>query len=52
MCDWNKTLSFYMLSGQKIYKERKLDFDPCCASYFTNGDFLVVGGSDQKVCPV
>lgn len=32
-----------------------LDYDPTCISYFTNGDFLVIGGSNRKVpssCPV
>jgi len=46
--DWNQRLSFYMLSGRKIGKEKMLDYDPTCISYFTNGDFLVIGGSNRK----
>lgn len=49
VCDWNQRLSFYMLSGRQITKDRVLDYDPCCASYFSSGEFLVMGGSDKKV---
>eukprot|EP00040_Diaphanoeca_grandis_P002902 m.23057 g.23057 ORF g.23057 m.23057 type:complete len:1216 (-) comp14047_c1_seq1:211-3858(-) len=48
VCDWNQRLTFYMLSGRQIGKEKKLDYDPCCASYFTSGEFIVIGGSDKK----
>lgn len=33
----------------QITKEKKVDFDPCCVSYFSSGEFLVAGGSDKKV---
>lgn len=28
---------------------RVLDFDPCTLAYFSNGEYLCVGGSDRKV---
>ncbi len=37
------------LSGQQHGKDKKLDFDPCTVSYFNNGEYLLVGGSDRKV---
>jgi intraflagellar transport protein 122 len=47
--DWNQKLSFYQLSGRQISKDRDLDFDPCSIAYFSNGEYLVIGGSDRKV---
>eukprot|EP00794_Sanderia_malayensis_P006236 gene6236-6953_t len=46
--DWNKKLSFYQLSGKQIGKEKSLNFDPCSLSYFSKGDYLVLGGSDKQ----
>eukprot|EP00051_Salpingoeca_urceolata_P027998 m.484376 g.484376 ORF g.484376 m.484376 type:complete len:1206 (+) comp23337_c0_seq1:143-3760(+) len=46
--DWNQTLSFYMLSGREVLKERKLDFDPCCVSHFSTGEFMVLAGSNKQ----
>ncbi|RKO92638.1 WD40-repeat-containing domain protein [Blyttiomyces helicus] len=49
VADWNQKLSFFQLSGRQIGKDRNLGFDPCSVSYFTNGEYVVVGGSDRKV---
>lgn len=46
---WDQTLSFYSLSGKSEGKERKLGFDPCAMTYFSNGQFLCIGGSDNRV---
>nr|CAG4716983.1 unnamed protein product [Naegleria fowleri] len=46
---WDQTLSFYHLSGKQIIKDQKLGFDPCCISYFSNGEYLCVGGSSGEV---
>ncbi|GBG34100.1 Intraflagellar transport protein 122-like [Hondaea fermentalgiana] len=46
---WDSTLSFYQVSGIQLGKDRKLDFDPCTVSYFDNGNYLLVGGSDRRV---
>lgn len=46
---WDQTLSFYQLSGMQQGKDRRLDFDPCTISYFSNGEYLVVGGSNKSV---
>jgi intraflagellar transport protein 122 len=43
LCVW------LQLSGLQHGKDRKLDFDPCTVSYFNNGEYLLVGGSDRKV---
>jgi len=45
---WDQTLSFYQLSGIQHGKDKRLDFDPTCVSYFSNGSYIVVGGSDKK----
>eukprot|EP01116_Phalansterium_solitarium_P016577 TRINITY_DN3872_c0_g3_i3.p1 TRINITY_DN3872_c0_g3~~TRINITY_DN3872_c0_g3_i3.p1 ORF type:complete len:1186 (+),score=383.77 TRINITY_DN3872_c0_g3_i3:201-3758(+) len=46
--DWNQKLSFYQLSGRPVTKDKDLGFDPCSISYFSNGEYLVVSGSDRK----
>lgn len=30
-------------------RERSLNFDPCCVSYFTKGEYILLGGSDKQV---
>uniref|UniRef100_A0A8C2UEY9 Intraflagellar transport protein 122 homolog n=1 Tax=Coturnix japonica TaxID=93934 RepID=A0A8C2UEY9_COTJA len=49
VADWGQRLSFYQLSGKQIGKDRMLNFDPCCVSYFTKGEYLLLGGSDKQV---
>ncbi|NXG25521.1 IF122 protein, partial [Grallaria varia] len=49
VADWGQKLSFYHLSGKQIGKDRELNFDPCCVSYFTKGEYLLLGGSDRQV---
>eukprot|EP00760_Papus_ankaliazontas_P010181 PhM_4_TR1421/c0_g1_i1/m.66679/K19656/IFT122; intraflagellar transport protein 122 len=49
VASWDQRLSFYHVSGKATWKERELPADPCCVSYFTNGEYLLVGGSDRKV---
>ena len=46
--DWNQKLAFYQLSGRQVTKDKDLGFDPCTISYFSNGEYLVIGGSDRK----
>ena len=33
----------------KVGKDRYLGYDPCCLSYFSKGEYLIIGGSDKKV---
>lgn len=33
----------------QIGKDRSLNFDPCCLSYFTKGEYILLGGSDKQV---
>uniref|UniRef100_A0A8I3WBV4 Intraflagellar transport protein 122 homolog n=1 Tax=Callithrix jacchus TaxID=9483 RepID=A0A8I3WBV4_CALJA len=49
VADWGQKLSFYQLSGKQIGKDRVLNFDPCCISYFTKGEYILLGGSDKQV---
>uniref|UniRef100_A0A8W4FP55 Intraflagellar transport protein 122 homolog n=1 Tax=Sus scrofa TaxID=9823 RepID=A0A8W4FP55_PIG len=49
VADWGQKLSFYQLSGKQIGKDRSLDFDPCCISYFSKGEYILLGGSDKQV---
>ncbi|XP_075618652.1 intraflagellar transport protein 122 homolog isoform X2 [Balearica regulorum gibbericeps] len=49
VADWGQKLSFYQLSGKQIGKDRTLNFDPCCVSYFTKGEYILLGGSDKQV---
>ncbi|XP_020611190.1 intraflagellar transport protein 122 homolog isoform X2 [Orbicella faveolata] len=46
--DWSQKLSFYQLSGKQVGKDRHLGYDPCCLSFFSKGEYLVIGGSDKK----
>ncbi|KAG8465049.1 hypothetical protein KFE25_012412 [Diacronema lutheri] len=45
---WDGTLSFFQLSGRQVGKDRELGYDPCCVSYFANGEYVVVGGSGRS----
>ncbi|KAK1161520.1 hypothetical protein AOXY_G19089 [Acipenser oxyrinchus oxyrinchus] len=49
VADWGQKLSFYQLSGKQIGKDRPLNYDPCCVSYFSKGEYVVMGGSDNHV---
>lgn len=42
-------LSYYQLSGVQIGKDKELGYDPCTLSFFSNGEYLCMGGSDRKV---
>uniref|UniRef100_A0A8C7ZEQ6 Intraflagellar transport protein 122 homolog n=1 Tax=Oryzias sinensis TaxID=183150 RepID=A0A8C7ZEQ6_9TELE len=49
VADWGQKLSFYQLSGKQIGADRTLNYDPCCVSYFSKGEYIVMGGSDKQV---
>ncbi len=38
-----------MLSGAQQGKDRQLNYDPCALSYYGDGEYIVMGGSDKKV---
>ncbi|XP_040048107.2 intraflagellar transport protein 122 homolog isoform X1 [Gasterosteus aculeatus] len=48
VADWGQKLSFYQLSGKQIGKDKTLTYDPCCVSYFSKGEYIVLGGSDKQ----
>ncbi|CUG87361.1 WD40 repeat-containing protein, putative [Bodo saltans] len=41
---WDQRLSFYSAQGKQIGKDKELTCDPCCISYFSSGDYLLVAG--------
>lgn len=41
---WDQTLSFYQATGVQHLKDRKLHFYPCSLSYFSDGEYIVIGG--------
>ncbi|XP_046555893.1 intraflagellar transport protein 122 homolog [Haliotis rubra] len=50
IADWGQRLSFYQLSGKQIGKDRTLGYDPTCVSWFSKGEYVVVGGSSKQCC--
>lgn len=38
----------FSLCLPQIGKDRTLTYDPCCVSYFTKGEYIVMGGSDKQ----
>lgn len=48
VADWGQKISFYQLSGKQIGKDQALNFDPCCISYFTKGEYILLGGSEDR----
>lgn len=45
---WDGTLSFYTIAGDKLGRDRQLGCDPCSVRYSSNGEYLLIGGSDRK----
>lgn len=39
---------FPLSSLPQIGKDRTLTYDPCCVSYFSKGEYIVMGGSDKQ----
>ncbi|KAI9197284.1 WD40-repeat-containing domain protein [Polychytrium aggregatum] len=48
VADWSQKLSFFQANGRQIGKDRNLNYDPCCVSFFPSGEYVVMGGSDRK----
>uniref|UniRef100_A0A667Z4S8 Intraflagellar transport protein 122 homolog n=1 Tax=Myripristis murdjan TaxID=586833 RepID=A0A667Z4S8_9TELE len=38
----------FSLCLSQIGKDRTLTYDPCCVSYFSKGEYIVMGGSDKQ----
>ena len=38
-----------LLLGNQVGKDREVNYDPCALAYFTQGEYLLMGGSDKKV---
>lgn len=47
---WDQTLSFYDINGKQVNgTDKYLHYDPCFVEYFSNGEYMCVGGSDKSV---
>ena len=33
----------------EVFRDTVLQYEPCCLAYFTNGDYLLVGGSGKTI---
>lgn len=42
-------LKFYLVTGQQKSKDRELPCDPLCVTYFSNGEYLAISGTDKNV---
>ncbi|DAZ94814.1 TPA: hypothetical protein N0F65_012841 [Lagenidium giganteum] len=47
---WDRSLSFFLVSGAMQGKPRKLNFNPTSIAYFNKGKYLLVGGSNRRAC--
>lgn len=46
---WDETLSLWDNDGKQIGTDKNVGFDPCSISFYANGEFFVLGGSDKNV---
>ena len=46
---WDETISLWDAEGKQVGVEKSLGFDPCSVSFYNNGEFFVLSGSDKKV---
>ena len=47
LCHLNFFIVFLIVL--QVSKDRALGFDPCCASFFSKGEYILIGGSN-KAC--
>jgi hypothetical protein len=33
----------------QVGKDKDVGYDPCCVAYFSNGEYICVGGTNRKV---
>jgi intraflagellar transport protein 122 len=50
---WDEKLAIYTIAGGKTFTQvgvdKKLGFDPLSISYFSNGQYMVIGGTNKKL---
>ncbi|XP_035207388.1 intraflagellar transport protein 122 homolog [Stegodyphus dumicola] len=46
--DWGQSLSFYNSAGKQVGRERALGFDPLRVTYFSNGEYIIICGTNKK----
>lgn len=46
---WDETISLWDNDGKQVGVEKSLGFDPCGISFYANGEFFILCGSDKKV---
>lgn len=50
MCiaEWNGVISFYTINGKSVGKERTVHFTPLKVTYFPDGQYILVSGSNKQ----
>ncbi|XP_015789085.1 intraflagellar transport protein 122 homolog [Tetranychus urticae] len=46
--DWSKSLTFFDISGKQLGKDRPLGFEPLSLQSFSNGDYLIISGTNRE----
>ena len=50
---WDQKLALYTIAQGKTFNQvgsdKELDFDPLCISYFSDGEYMVITGTNKKV---
>lgn len=46
---WDQTLSIFDSNGKQLVADKLIGFDPLSLSFFNNGEFFIVGGTNKKV---
>ena len=49
LCHLNFFIVLFIVFVLQVSKDRALGFDPCCASFFSKGEYILIGGSN-KAC--
>lgn len=45
---WDQTISIYDIDGNQVGTDKQIGFDPLSISFFSNGEFFVMGGTNKK----
>jgi intraflagellar transport protein 122 len=47
--DYSRKMSFYFPNGKQAFKDRTLSFDPTTMTFFPNGEYMAIGGSNKNM---
>lgn len=48
IAEWGGTISFYTIAGRQVGRERTMNFIPLKVTYFPDGQYILVCGSNEK----